>query len=313
MEQNSMISRPMLAAKFDSDPAVAYKQMKSLCFPVLASTKIDGIRAHQYQGVLYSRKNKPIPNAHTQKLFSDLALHGADGELVVGRPNTNSCFNTTQSGTMSQDGQPDVKYHIFDYTAATNPSYSFSIRQTLLSFMAEIPNIILVEQKLIHSLDDLLSFEYESVTAGWEGIMIRALNGPYKEGRSTLREGWLIKMKQFRDSEAVILSAYEQETNLNESTINEIGRSKRSSHQENKIANGHLGGFRVRDIKSGVEFNIGNFDGVTKELRHQWWQNYLARPDYFAGRVITYKFFPVGVKDKPRHPTLRGFRSKIDL
>jgi DNA ligase-1 len=309
-----MISRPMLAAKFDKDPYIAYEQMKSLCFPVLASTKIDGIRAHQFDGVLYSRKNKRIPNLYTQELFSNSILNCADGELVVGKPNTNSCFNTTQSGVMSQDGEPDVKYHIFDSTFDGSRPFITRLNDVeTMCYRETVPGVVTVPQKFIYTIEELFDFEDKCVLAGWEGIMIRSINGPYKEGRSTLREGWLIKLKRFQDSEAEILGAYEQETNLNEATTNEIGRNKRSSHQENKIANGHLGGFRVRDIKSGVEFDVGTFDGITKDDRKMYWEAFIRNPHCFEGKIITYKFFPVGVKDKPRHPILKGFRSKIDL
>src|SRR5579859_4643431 len=104
----------MLAAKFDKDPDIALQQMKALTFPIIASPKIDGIRAHNDNGSLYSRKNKLIPNFYTRKLF-----HGAfncDGELVEGKPNTPDCFNRTTSAVMSHDGEPDVSYWVFDHT-----------------------------------------------------------------------------------------------------------------------------------------------------------------------------------------------------
>ena len=54
--------------------------------------------------------------------------------------------------------------------------------------------------------------------------------------------------------------------------------------------------------ESGVEFNIGT--GFTAEDRRYWW-------NFRNGMglvVIKYKFFPIGVKDKPRHPVYLGLR-----
>lgn len=301
------IKQPMLSAKFDKDPEVALAQMKALRFPVLASPKLDGIRAHISDGVVLSRKNKPIPNQHVQNLFMGGSY--LDGELIVGSETSSDCFNRTSSGVMSEDGEPDVTYHVFDSTKSmTMPFISRLAQAESVSLFLGTKKVRAVEHKFIYSLDELFAYEEEKVLLGHEGIMIRDPSGQYKQGRSTLREGWLIKMKRFEPGEATILGVYEQETNLNEATTNEVGRSKRSSHKANKIPNGHLGGFHVVDIETGVEFNIGNFDGVTKDQRKLMWENTQKMPSIYNGKTIRYKYFPVGVKEKPRHPTFLGFR-----
>jgi DNA ligase-1 len=50
-------------------------------------------------------------------------------------------------------------------------------------------------------------------------------------------------------------------------------------------------------VNTGVEFNIGT--GFTAEDR--------AKKDW-VGLIVKYKFFPIGVKDKPRHPVYLGLR-----
>jgi len=135
--------------------------------------------------------------------------------------------------------------------------------------------------------------------------MLRHQNGPYKHGRSTEREGWLLKLKRFDDSEAVILSAYELMHNANEATQNELGYTERSSHKAGMVGKGVLGGLSVRDVYSGVEFDIGTgFDQATREAL--WKQR-----DQLPEQVIKYKFFASGVKDKPRFPVFLGFRSDL--
>lgn len=297
----------MLSAKFHKSPAMALVEMKRIAFPVMGSTKIDGFRCHIHRGVAYSRKNKMLPNWYVQEVLSAGDFNGFDGELAVGKPNTPGLFGRTSSGVTSHGGSPDFHYHVFDLvdeSGTTNALKRYGAIPDLFGRVTKHP------MKFISSLDELYAYDEENVLAGWEGTMIRHPDSPYKQGRSTLREGYLIKLKRFLDSEAEILGCYEQETNNNEATINEIGRSKRSSHKENKVKNGHLGGFHVRDIHTGIEFDVGILDGVTQAERKQWWE---LEGTHFTGKIIRYRYFPVGVKIKPRHATFTGFRSEIDI
>ncbi len=73
----SDIFKPMLACEVDLD---------KLRFPLLASAKLDGVRAIVRDGVVYSRSNKPIPNKFVQQQFKH--LEHFDGELIVGFANS---------------------------------------------------------------------------------------------------------------------------------------------------------------------------------------------------------------------------------
>lgn len=309
-----MIRSVMLAAKVDSDdPELALAQLKNLRYPVTGSPKIDGIRCHTNGGVL-SRKNKLIPNEFIRGYLSDIDLFDLDGELIVGSPFDPACFNRSQSGVMSRGGQPNFKYLIFDYIDETGTIgfderiRNLRVRFSLQNIPTRFPRLAIVPQRQLWSVDEVLDYEAHCVEKGWEGIMLRKPDGYYKQGRSTLIEALLIKVKRFIDSEAEIIGCYEQETNMNEAKINEIGRSKRSSHKANQVPNGHMGGFYVRDLKTGVEFSIGTFQGVTMQQRLTMWERFQIAPQEFLGKTVTYKYFPVGVKDKPRHPILLGFR-----
>jgi DNA ligase-1 len=59
-------------------PMLACKDATGLKFPLLASAKIDGVRALVKDGKVLSRSLKPIPNRHVQEMFG--SLEGADGE-----------------------------------------------------------------------------------------------------------------------------------------------------------------------------------------------------------------------------------------
>lgn len=153
--------------------------------------------------------------------------------------------------------------------------------------------------------EHLESYEECCTKHGYEGVMLRAPEGPYKQGRSTAKEGYLLKLKRFEDAEATIVGFEERMHNANEATKDERGYTKRSSHQENKVGTGTLGALIVRGVTAfeGIEFNIGT--GFDDEQRQDFWANREA----MLGETVKFKFFEVGVKDAPRHPVFLGFRS----
>lgn len=95
--------------------------------------------------------------------------------------------------------------------------------------------------------------------------------------------------------------------NDNEATTNELGHTARSGHQSGLRPANTLGALVVRDVESGVEFRIGT--GFDQADRDSLWR----AEGGVLGRIVKYKFFPVGVKEKPRHPVFLGFRDKRDM
>lgn len=291
--------------------AVKASKFEDLSYPLLASPKIDGVRATNKNGVLVSRTMTPIPNKHTQEFFGGEIFHGFDGELVVGEPNDPNCMQHTMSGVMSRDGAPRVKWFIFDRWDITRPYYDRArqAKEAIAAFQERtaIGSVQWLPQTLIHDVNELYAYEDARVREGYEGVILRAPHGPYKQNRSTLKEGLMLKVKRFEDSEAEILSCYELMRNNNEAILDERGYTKRSSHNAGKEAAGVLGGFVVRDIHTGVDFECGT--GFTFEQRKNLWDG----QKYLKGKIIKYKHFPIGVVDKPRHPIFLGFRDKRDI
>lgn len=289
------ISPPMLAATVDD--------VKKLRLPLLASAKLDGIRAMIVDGYLVSRNGKLIPNKAAQVLFGHHRLNGLDGELIVGEPTAKDCFRATSSAVMSQLGEPAVKLYVFDYIASNVPFIRrFEVASEL---SANIKDIRIVPHFVMESLDELLVFEEYTVSKGYEGVMLRSLDGTYKHGRSTLLEQGLLKLKRFTDGEALIIGAMERMHNGNVATLDSFGHIERSSHQEHMRGRGDLGALLVRDLQTGVEFSIGT--GFDDALRVALWHN---KP---IGKVVKYKHFPIGAKDKPRFPVFLGFRDERDM
>lgn len=286
----SKIFRPMLATDADLD---------KLRFPLLASAKLDGVRAVVRDGVVFSRSNKPIPNAHVQKLFGKYTHF--DGELIVGDPTSKACYRDTISGVMSVDGEPDVKLYVFDHVG--EPSHLYNFRAERLT---KSKHVVVHEQVMCLTLEDILKYEEQCLDAGYEGLILRDPNAPYKQGRSTVKEGYLLKLKRFVDDEATVIGLEERMHNGNVATVNELGRTARSSHKENKSGRGDLGALLLRH-SSGIEFSCGT--GFTDGERGEIWAN----RDRYLGQLAKYKHFPVGAKDLPRHPVFLGWRDRRDL
>jgi DNA ligase-1 len=295
-----MISRPMLAAKID-DPDYQIK------FPVLASPKLDGIRCLVLDGGrVVSRRLKPIPNKSIRSYLAKYCPPGLDGELML--PEMSGNFQQVTSIVMSRDGGDEWEYCVFDNLAKIHSKKpEFEYRITSLDKL-NIPKVRVVPHLMLHDDTELSAYEKVCLRQGYEGVMLRDPDGPYKQGRSTLREGYLIKLKRFTDSEAIVIGYEERCRNENEAKVNELGYSKRSSHKANKVPAGTLGSLVCRDIKSDVEFNVGT--GFDDALRAKLWAQ---RKRELKGKVIKYRYQAHGVKDKPRMPVFLGFRDPIDM
>lgn len=285
-----MTFKPMLASPADLD---------TLRYPLLASPKLDGIRAVVLGGRVLSRKLLEIPNRHVQTLLG--RLEGMDGELILGDPTAPDVYRKTNSAVMSHDGEPPITFYVFDWVKRPELPYEERMHKAL-HLLGDREYARWHLQERIDDREDLEFFEAQWVNQGYEGLMLRDPRAPYKFGRSTAKEQILLKVKRFEDSEAQILGVEEEMANLNEAGRDALGRTKRSHAKAGKVGKGTMGALLVRDLKTGVEFSLGG--GFTAADRAGAWE---------PGEIVKYKFFPVGVKDKPRHPIFIGRRSKIDL
>jgi DNA ligase-1 len=296
--------KPMLASHC--------KDTSKLKFPVLVSKKLDGIRATVQGGRLLSRSLKPIPNVHVQNMFKGLP-EGLDGELIFGDPCSPSAYRDTVSIVMSDDKDcTNVQLWCFDSFMIATP-FTTRLEVTKATVARGFVGVRLVQHSPILNIEELDAFEADALAEGNEGVMIRSLDGPYKQGRSSEREAYLLKLKRFEDSEAVVIGTYELMHNDNEAFTNELGRTARSTEKAGKVGLDTLGGFYVLGAAgqpfAGVEFKVGNGQGMTQELRKQLW----TERDSLIGEVMKIKYFPTGGKDRPRHPLWLGWRDERDL
>lgn len=303
--------------------------LEKLQYPKLASPKLDGIRCLIRGGRAVSRKLKDIPNVYVQDSLRGLP-DGLDGELVVGNANTDRTFNATTSGVMSRDGEPDFKYMVFDFHIEGEADRRFIDRLTDAEAIVEdykeaYPWLEIVAHSYVYNADDVAAYEEKWVQKGYEGLILRSLDGPYKYGRCTMKEQTLLKVKRFTDAEALVIGAVERMHNSNAQERDERGYAKRSHAKAGKVGTGTLGALicRLGVRKDGalvpagedtspddwVDFEIGT--GFTDEERATLW----ARRDTdLIGTFHTFKFQGLTPDErKPRFPVWKGERHADDI
>ena len=282
----------MLAATVDLD---------KVKFPCYVSPKLDGIRVLGMNGKAMTRSLKEVPNRFIQSVFASGIYDGLDGEIIVGPPNAPDVYRVTNSAVMSRDGEPDFTYHVFDRWDM--PNARFEDRFTGLHEL-DIPRISIVPHSRM-SKEGLLDVEQKWLEAGYEGVMGRSIDGVYKYGRATMKEGMLWKLKRFADHEYEVIGFEERMHNTNIPTTNELGYTERSSHQAGLVPTGTLGALILKH--DAGPFRCGT--GFTDEQRAQIWAN----RESLMGRMAKIKHFEVGVKTLPRFPVFLDFRAKEDM
>lgn len=290
--------------------------LKDVTWPRMWSPKLDGWRALNTDAGLVTRKFKLMPNEKLRAFMGRFDVKGFDGEILFGPITHKDVFNHTQSCCSTVSGpcptEADGKYLVFD--DMTNPDDPFEerfarLQQRVSALPEEARRVIqIVPHKIVTNLDDLMNIERVLVEKGFEGVMLRDPKGRYKYGRSTFREGILLKVKRFEDFDGQITDAYEMMHNGNEAQQDAFGRTKRSSHQENKRPSGMLGGFTVQSPEfPGQTVNVGPAV-LTHDERKALWEQWLADPESLRGKWLTAKYQPSGMKDAPRFAGFKGFR-----
>jgi DNA ligase-1 len=291
----SKVFRPMLA--------VACTDLTKVGYPVYLSEKLDGIRMSVHGGVCMSRSMKPIPSKAVQTKFGKPEYEGFDGEIVYGHKNAKDVFNKSTRCCMSVELPDDfevdqIKFFVFDKIGDLPYEERY---WNIVTGWPEVTGVYKLRNQLVNSAEEVAEIEKEFLEVGAEGVILRSLTGPYKQGRSTLKEGYLLKVKQFSDSECIVLGFEEKMHNANEATVGELGQTKRSSHQDNMVPMNTLGSLHVRDLVTGVDFHIGT--GFNDVQRKNIWDN----KEDWLGKVVKYSHFEAGVKDKPRFPVFVQF------
>lgn len=281
--------------------------LEHLRYPILVSPKLNGVRGYVRNGKVWSTANKLLPNVHLQETFCRFEY--LDGEFIVGDPSdTQNSLNRTTSVVMSDDKPIDgLKFYAFDHIADTDAPFSARLVLMKLTIKeARSKLLVPIEHATLTNEVALLGMEARYLEQGYEGLITRDPNAPYKFGKSTAKQAWMGKLKRFVDDEAEIIGFEEGQKNNNEKVISETGRSKRSSAKAGKVGKNTLGSLACR-WKNGKIFNIGT--GFTDAEKDYIWAN----QSKYLGQLAKFKYFELGSGDVPILPVWLGLRDRRDL
>ena len=304
----NMIKRLMKPATLSELPLEEMDE-SVIPFPVYGTPKFDGIRCCIQNGKALTYNLKPIPNRHVRGLIENYCTNGLDGELIVTHT-VQDYFNNTQSGIMSRDGKPDFKFCVFDYMPQKKKEEAYSyLTRTCHMYMKYADFIEYVEPVKINNMRELVLFEQDCLRKRYEGVILRTGDSPYKYGRSTLKQFWMVKYKRFQDGEARVVGFTQLLSNKNEKiTDQHTGLSKRSSKKAGKVPMNMLGSLVVKDVKTGIQFEVSGF--TLKQRRQIWRQRNSEKT--LLDAIITYRYQAHGVKEKPRFPVYKGRRMEME-
>lgn len=297
-------------------------------FPVIAQPKIDGVRSLNLDGTCRGRSLKTHGNRHVTQQFSRVELIGVDGEMAAEHETHPDLCRITSSALSTHEGSPYILWHLFDYVAPHTVALPYRERLAQLDLRFHTMSLTepdiwkhlqLISWQLCYTLEELLAADDRWLEQGYEGTIIRDPNGKHKNGRSTVREGGLLRIKRFIEAEIVVTSIEEGERNANEAQVNELGHTFRSTHKANMVPNGMVGamlGVLTKDVKDtsgkllfakGETLRVG-----AGKMTHDERLHYFNNPHLLIGQTVKFKLFPKGMKDKPRFPTFQAIRGKAD-
>jgi DNA ligase-1 len=314
-----MIKEPMLAPNEKTN-------LDTIQYPLLASTKLDGIRTEFIEGQMFTRSMKQVPNEQLRGKFEIIRKYAEtkdyliDGEIFSPKVP----FQLIQSCVMTQDCETvkaekawaklcselkvemtrefalqSLQFHCFDVVKQGDFGESFANR-SLSILDLDLHNLVHVTNKIVKSKEEVLQLFEEALHKGQEGLILRDPAGRYKCGRGTIKEGLIYKVKPWVTYDNVIIDVIQSEA-VNEDAekkVNEVGRSVTSKKKEDRHLIEMASCFKVKHNGKDLEVNIA--------LSHDQKKDIWINRKLFIGRMIEYVGMEVGSKDLPRHCQFKG-------
>lgn len=297
---------------------------EKLTFPLAVLPKIDGSFAMVANGKLYARSLKHHENLFVTEQYSKPEYEGLRGEMCVGdSPTDPHLCRKTSSALRRIEGEPVTTFMCFDYVTHETQHLSYKDRHKILVEKVRalnLPNIVYIPYYIVSSLEEYRSLRDMWMDMGYEGVVVRDLDYPHKEGRSSAVKPHLWRWKPWDTAEIRVTVIEEGTTNLNEATIDELGHTKRSTHQENMKLSGIVGtiiGALLSDLKdfhgnvvavAGTEVRVSPGEMTAKEREY-----YFLHQDEILGHIVEFSFMNFGLKDRPRFAQFKRIRSPNDL
>ena len=304
---------PMLAQRYD-------QHGHKIKFPCLVQPKLDGLRCIADANTLLSRQNKEFtvlqhikdelafitPNINqslmaqmgltkdTLKFDGELYIHDKEFQSIVGAIKRDSSNELTSS----------MEYHIYDVVDETKP---YSWRWTFLlhsiqKYQEAYPEgkVKLVPTYQAESEEDVARLHDKIVAMGYEGIMLRNIDGMYLiNGRSYD----LQKVKSFDEEEFTIIDTLENEKSpgtptfvclTNDGVAFKVTPEGSQEHREAL--------FRQRSELAGKQLTVAFFGWTTPKKED------IGKPDPDYADLADYLMIDIVKGPRPRFPVGKAIR-----
>lgn len=287
--------------------ACDYRRVITQPASVLYSEKLNGIRCVFFNGIAYSRTLKPIPNEEIQKIAKEhkYGIEGCDAEIISGDKYALDVLHRSDSFCMSKSKIDNFTINIFDvYDSSLNWFDRTNKIKTLIENGCYPEHVSFLEHIPATEIE-LEVYKDKIISMGGEGVVIRNPYSLYKFGRSGIHNPELQKVKPYFDDEFMVVGYTQLETNKNETFLNELGHTKRSTSKLGKSKVEALGSIIVE--KKNIRFNVGS--GFTLEERTMLWKI----RDTLFGKYAKIKYTSISYNKIPLQPIFLCFRNKIDM
>lgn len=257
-------------------------------YPCYIQPKLDGYRCVYKDGAMFSRKGKPFGNKNLPSYFKHLFEvqdDVLDGELYCEGVN----FNKLQTILNTYDAPlPNtLKFVIYDCVPVKDweaqsckKPYSERIRNVreVVGAICDHKKVIDIANDEVESSKEAVDLYKDYLKKGYEGAMIKAIDGQYRWKRVTLRSGEMLKLKPFITVDLKVTSIYEGEGNFQ------------------GVAGGVVVDFNGKPVSVGSGFDIPTREEMAKS------------PSNFIGRTAEVKYFEETEDGSLRFPTFVRWR-----
>ncbi len=275
---------PMLAKSYNKPGTDLFdlKDGRHINYPCYFQPKLDGIRCIARRlllaglpvGEMVSRQNKVFSSLpHIARSIRGMTFltptMRLDGELYVHGEEFQNLTSAIKRDEPSTDSAK-VQYHVYDVIDSANPDWKYKDRKKWLraNIKPGFRNIRPVHTGNINTTRDVERELKAQIGRGYEGIMLRNIDGLYKVGG---RSADLQKVKLFIDEEFVIVGATENK-----------GKMKNQCTFLCKTKDGYIFGVKPEGDEA---------------LRRKYWDDW--KKGGLDGKLLTVRFFAWTTSEKP--------------
>jgi DNA ligase-1 len=283
----------MLAKNFNPLLYTNNSKAFKISFPAYIQRKLDGIRC-----LAYMKNNEIIIESRTGSEFENFDILKEqlkpifdllgdniylDGELYTTKlpfKNISGSVRKSKKHASKEDisNINKIEYHIYDIILLDHLQFGFKERLEKLEYIfKEFKSSLIkkVETKLISKQEDVITYHDKFVNEGFEGLMVRDINGPYEINK---RSKYLQKYKNFNEDEFKIINFHHEDLD---------GK---------KLV--------VWDCITKDDKEFAAVPNGTNEYRNDLYKNATK----YIGKMLTVIFFGYTEKGSPRFPKGKAIR-----